>query len=124
MLLLGILPRGQDPQDRLRKVNDATNGMMAKLADGESIHYLNLDRHFLQPDGTISREMMPDFLHLRKRGYEILADAIEPTVARTVARRLDWRQFESQETVRWPSKAVDCATLRLSTALEGHRTRA
>ena len=29
---------------------------------------------------------------------------------------------ERESFVRWPSKAVDCATCRLSTALEGHRT--
>ena len=36
---------------------------------------------FLQPDGSITRETMPDFLHLTAAGYQIWADAISPKLA-------------------------------------------
>ena len=36
---------------------------------------------FLEPDGTLSKETMPDFLHLSAKGYQIWADAISPKVA-------------------------------------------
>ena len=31
-----------------------------------------------QPDGTLSKEIMPDFLHPNEAGYQIWADAITP----------------------------------------------
>jgi beta-glucosidase len=32
---------------------------------------------FLAPDGTLPKEIMPDFLHPGEKGYEIWAAAIE-----------------------------------------------
>jgi len=34
----------------------------------------------LQPDGTLSKEIMPDYLHPSAKGYQIWADAIQPVV--------------------------------------------
>ena len=33
-------------------------------------------------DGSIAKDIMPDFLHLTPKGYAIWAEAIEPTLAR------------------------------------------
>lgn len=77
ILLLGIFPVGQEPnvfRDRL----GFGNTMIAKLADGDRVHFLDLGDRFLQPDGTIAAEIMPDFLHLSTEGYRILATALEP----------------------------------------------
>ena len=32
---------------------------------------------FLQEDGTLTREIMPDFLHLSPKGYQIWADNVK-----------------------------------------------
>jgi beta-glucosidase len=82
VLVLGIFPRGRDPNDRLRKVNEAANKKIEKLADGKQVFYLDVGPKFLGPNGSISRNIMPDFLHLNEKGYEIWASAIEPEVAR------------------------------------------
>ena len=37
---------------------------------------------FLEDDGSMSRAIMPDFLHLSTRGYEIWAKSIENTLAK------------------------------------------
>ena len=79
VLLLGIFPRSQTPdarRDRVRAVNDQIKG----LDDGQSVRYLDLASTFVNPDGTISKEVMPDFLHLTPRGYRLWAEAIEPTL--------------------------------------------
>jgi lysophospholipase L1-like esterase len=79
ILLLGIFPRGQrsDPvRDRIRAVNDE----IKSLDDGRFVHYLDLSSTFLEPDGTVSREVMPDSLHLSPKGYRLWAEAIEPTL--------------------------------------------
>ena len=81
VLLLGIFPRGEKPEDKLRVHNAAINERLAKLADGAKVHYLDIGKSFLQPDGTLSREIMPDLLHLSPKGYQIWADAISDKVA-------------------------------------------
>ncbi len=50
--------------------------MIKKLDDGKYIHYLDIGDKFLQPDGSISKDIMPDYLHLSPAGYQIWADSI------------------------------------------------
>lgn len=79
ILLLGVFPRGEKPNP-LREKLDRVNETIAKLSDSSHVTYLDIGKSFLEPDGTLSRVVMPDFLHLSARGYQIWADAIEPTV--------------------------------------------
>ena len=58
------------------------NARIARLDDGRHVRYLDLGPHFLNADGTLSPEIMPDLLHLSRRGYRIWADAMEPTLGR------------------------------------------
>ena len=71
ILLLGIFPRGPDAKDAKRKVNIGANEIAKKLDDGQSVTYLDISDKFLEPDGTLSKEIMPDLLHLSPKGYEI-----------------------------------------------------
>lgn len=80
ILLLGIFPRGETPADKMRQQNEATNAIIAKLHDGKTVHYLDIGKTFLTADGTLTREIMPDLLHLSEKGYEMWAEAIEPKV--------------------------------------------
>jgi lysophospholipase L1-like esterase len=80
ILLQGVFPRGEKPADPKRKQVKAINEEVAKLHDGEHIIYVDLADKFLEPDGTLSRSVMPDSLHPNKKGYEIWADAIQPFV--------------------------------------------
>jgi lysophospholipase L1-like esterase len=82
LLLLGILPRGKDPtvagikaqRDKIKAVND----LIAKLDDGgKKVKYVDIGAKFLQPDGSISDEIMPNYLHLSEKGYQIFADAVK-----------------------------------------------
>ncbi|MGE0480967.1 MAG: GDSL-type esterase/lipase family protein [Phycisphaerae bacterium] len=79
VLVLGIFPRGEKPNPQREKNADAS-ARVAKLADGKMVHYLDIGRKFLDPDGVLEKDIMPDLLHLSPRGYEIWAEAIEPTV--------------------------------------------
>ena len=78
VILLGVFPRGATSDDPLRKKNMAVNEIVAKLDDGKDVFYLDIGPKFLAADGTLSKEIMPDLLHLSPRGYEIWAEAIEP----------------------------------------------
>lgn len=77
VLVLAVFPRGANKDDAKRKVNEGANAIVAKLADGKRVHYLDIGPKFLEPDGTLSKEIMPDLLHLSPKGYSIWVDSIE-----------------------------------------------
>ena len=77
ILLLGVFPRGTNNADKRRKVNEGANAIFSKLEDGKHVHYLDIGPKFLQKDGTLTREIMPDLLHLSQKGYTIWAESIE-----------------------------------------------
>jgi lysophospholipase L1-like esterase len=81
VLLLGIFPRARKPnavRERLRSVNER----IARLDDGTHVRYLDIGKAFLNDDGSISADIMPDrdALHLNMKGYRIWAEAMEPTL--------------------------------------------
>lgn len=76
ILLLGIFPRSPKPTDEIRDKVKKTNELIAKL-DGKNVKYLDIGGKFLEADGTLSKEIMPDFLHLSEKGYGIWAAAID-----------------------------------------------
>lgn len=80
VLLLGIFPRGATPWDPARINNLGINQRLRLLADGDRVRYLNLGGAFLEPDGTLSREVMPDHLHLSTEGYRRWARSLEPAL--------------------------------------------
>ena len=80
ILLLAIFPREEKPGE-LRAKLTRINQQIAKLDDGKHVFYLDIGPKFTQPDGSLSKDIMPDFLHLSEKGYEIWAQSIEPKVA-------------------------------------------
>ncbi len=80
ILLLAIFPRGETPEDKMRQQNEKTNELIAKLDDGKNVLFMDVNKAFLEPDGTLSKEIMPDLLHPNEKGYEIWARAIEGRV--------------------------------------------
>ena len=81
ILLLGVFPRGSNPTDKRRQVNKDANKLFSKLNDGKHVHYLDIGPKFLQKDGTLTKEIMPDLLHLSEKGYTIWAESIEAKLA-------------------------------------------
>ena len=81
ILLLAIFPRSQKPDARRAKLAEI-NALLAKFGGENNVTWLDIGAKFLQPDGTISAEMMNDFLHPTAKGYAIWAEAMEPTLAR------------------------------------------
>lgn len=49
--------------------------MIAELED-DRVTFLDIGGQFLQSDGTISRAVMPDFLHPSLKGYDIYTTSI------------------------------------------------
>jgi lysophospholipase L1-like esterase len=81
ILLLGIFPRDEKPDGPMRQQVAAATALFKDVADGKSVHFLDIGKSLLEPDGTASKEIMPDFLHLSQLGYDRWAAAIAPKVA-------------------------------------------
>jgi lysophospholipase L1-like esterase len=77
LLVLGVFPRGPQPNPQREKIA-AINAIIAKLDDGKYVHFLDIGEKFLEADKSLSKEVMPDFLHLSPKGYEIWVEAITP----------------------------------------------
>ena len=77
ILLLGIFPRGEKFNNQRGKILQV-NQAIQKLADDKSVFYYDFGHLLINADGTISKEIMPDYLHLSPQGYEIWAKAIQP----------------------------------------------
>lgn len=86
ILLLAIFPRSPKPCPQREKITKA-NKIASKIADDKMIHYLDIGPKFLQPDKSISKEIMPDYLHLTPKGYQIWAEAIEPIIVKLMGEK-------------------------------------
>ena len=84
ILLLGIFPRGASPDATRAKV-DAVNERIAKLDGHDGVTYLDIGHVFLEPGGSISKDVMYDFLHPSALGYERWSAAMKPTLDRLMA---------------------------------------
>jgi beta-glucosidase len=84
IILLGIFPRGEtfsEQRGKILQVNEA----LAKLDDGKNIFYLDFGSQLIESDGSISKSIMPDFLHPNETGYKIWANAMEPKLKELLA---------------------------------------
>ena len=80
ILLLGIFQRREKPTPE-RAVLAKANEIAAKLADGKTIFYMDINSIYVQPDGSIPKSLMYDFEHPTPLGHRVWAEAIEPKVA-------------------------------------------
>ena len=78
ILLVGPLPRGEALSDRHRIYNREVNKLLRVMQNrrDKRVTYIDIGEMFTSGDGTISKSIMYDYLHLTKRGYELLSDII------------------------------------------------
>ncbi|HEY1719471.1 MAG TPA: platelet-activating factor acetylhydrolase IB subunit [Verrucomicrobiae bacterium] len=79
ILLLAIFPRGDGGPEQQAQINEI-NPAIARLAYGKMVKFLDIGSKFLEADGTLPRSIMPDLLHPNEHGYQIWADAMNPTL--------------------------------------------
>jgi lysophospholipase L1-like esterase len=80
ILLLAIFPRSPKPTDPARDWIAKVNAIISGYVSDPRVTYLDFGAQFLHPDGTMTPDMMADFLHPGPKGYEIWANAITPVV--------------------------------------------
>jgi lysophospholipase L1-like esterase len=76
IVLTAIFPRNDSMA--AMPVIDETNRRIARLADGRSIRYLNINDKLADASGTLVDGMMGDRLHPTISGYQVWADALHP----------------------------------------------
>ena len=76
ILLLAIFPRSENFSVQRGKLA-MINQVIRRQADGKNVIWVDFGHQYLNDDGTMPRALMPDYLHLSKKGYEIWAEAIE-----------------------------------------------
>ena len=79
LLLLAVFPYKQKGDPMRDKVDEINKGIR-KLGKRKNVTFLDINKKFLEPDGTLSTNIMPDLLHPNERGYQIWAEAMEPTL--------------------------------------------
>lgn len=81
IILMGVFPRGEKPDFPKRPVIAEINKLLKPAAEELGVTFLDITQQLLEEDGTISREVMGDFLHPTAKGYSIWAEALKPHLA-------------------------------------------
>jgi beta-glucosidase len=80
LLLLGILPARQNPDNPLRLRISEANRLLATLAASAHVSFHDVGAVLLEPDGTISKATLRDFVHPTSAGYARLSEAVAPLI--------------------------------------------
>lgn len=78
ILLLAVFPRDEQPDGKLRQINNGVNAIIKNYADNKRIFFADINSVFLTSDGVLPKEIMPDLLHPNEKGYRLWAEALEP----------------------------------------------
>jgi lysophospholipase L1-like esterase len=89
IVLMGIFPRGANPEDGSRRKVADVNKLIASLDDGKRVSFLDIGPKFLEQDGTIATATMSDSLHPTAKEYVVWADALQPFIDKYVPKPLN-----------------------------------
>jgi lysophospholipase L1-like esterase len=76
VLLFAILPRGEK-ESRVRRTITEINGKLQHLGDGAHVRVADIGAQFLDADGNIPPDLMPDKVHPSAKGYAIWYRSLE-----------------------------------------------
>jgi lysophospholipase L1-like esterase len=76
--------KGTIPAAKLNKKIADINVIIAKLDDGKTVFYKDIGKEFLDQNGGLSGEIMPDYLHLSAKGYDLWGKAIKGDIEKLV----------------------------------------
>jgi lysophospholipase L1-like esterase len=76
IVLTAIFPRNDNPA--VMPTLDRVNANLAKVADGKSVRFLDVNRKLADAKGVLFEGMAVDGLHPSSKGYEVWADGLRP----------------------------------------------
>ena len=62
--------------------------MLPAFADGKSVYFMDIGPKFLDAQGSLSKEIMPDLLHPNEHGYKIWVEAVGPKLEELMSSKL------------------------------------
>ncbi|WP_246145726.1 GDSL-type esterase/lipase family protein [Brevifollis gellanilyticus] len=78
VIVMAIFPRGKMADNPKRAELAKINAVLAAAQkDKPGVTYLDITDKWLEPDGSISKEVMPDSLHPNQKGYGVWAEALK-----------------------------------------------
>lgn len=80
ILVNGVFPFEEQATSPKRELVKEVNALVTKLNDNKHIFVKDYGSIFLQADGSISKDVMGDFLHPSAKGYQIWVDAMLPDI--------------------------------------------
>lgn len=80
VLLLGIFPR-DERVSRVRQTITEVNRKIQQLDDGVRVRFVDMGSQFLDGDGNIPADIMPDKVHLSAKGYDLWYRSLEPILS-------------------------------------------
>jgi beta-glucosidase len=86
ILLLAIFPHGASPAEASRIKCAQVSLLASEIADNKMVYYMDINDKFLDKDGILSTDIMPDLLHPKEKGYKIWGDAITPKIEELMAK--------------------------------------
>jgi len=89
VLLLGVFPRSETADHPHRKLNVAINDIIKGYADNMQVFYKDISSAFFDEKGELTKDIMPDYLHLTPEGYKRWAEAIEDDIAKLLGEKKD-----------------------------------
>lgn len=87
VLLLAVFPARQDAANPLRQTIKDANRLLAGLASPGRVEFHDLGASLLEPDGSISKSTMRDFVHPTPDGFARVTAALSPLLDALMAPR-------------------------------------
>ena len=76
IVLMQVFPREESPTHPRRVLIGQINSELVRFAQQHNFPLIDLAPQMLSPDGTLSREMAPDYCHPSEKGYAIWAELL------------------------------------------------
>lgn len=81
LVLMAIFPRGEKANAQRETITKA-NTLIKAQNTGAKISVVDLGPKFINDQGEIPKDLMPDFLHLSEAGYRVWAEGIKDKIAK------------------------------------------
>ena len=85
VLLSAVLPCKEAPEHEYRAVIREINRNVRKLANGNTVRFVDAGDALTEPDGTLPESIAPDGVHLSPEGYARIATVIVPAYEQMMA---------------------------------------
>jgi lysophospholipase L1-like esterase/acetyl esterase/lipase len=107
IVLMAVFPREQKPDHSRRQHISEINKLLAGFGQMPGITFLDLGPKLLQPDGSISPEIMRDFCHPTEKGYQIWGEALAPWLAPAApsGASAGGKPLTPEKVALWPDQA-------------------